>query len=144
MNLEETKLNDQEREQLRSLVGKYLDCFVNPAYGKLGLTDLTVYKIETLPGTTPVCKYPYCLTPAMRDEMDKILKDQVKKGLIAESAEGTWASPALLVKKSTGRFQLEIDYRGLNAATIRQNLRIPCIDEDFDTIGENQPKFFSV
>ena len=49
-----------------------------------------------------------------------------------------------MVKKSSGGFRLVIDYRGLNAATIPQNLRIPRIDEVFDTIGENQPKFFSV
>ena len=68
--------------RMRSLVSEYSDCFVNPADGRLGLTDLMECKIETLPGTTPVCKYPYCLTPAMREEVDKILKDQVKKGLI--------------------------------------------------------------
>ena len=144
LNLEETELDKQEKEQLRSLVAKYSDCFVNPTDGKLGLTDLMECKIKTLPGTMPVCKYPYCLAPAMRDEMDKILKDQVKKGLIEESTEGSWASPALLVKKSSNRFWLVIDYRGLNAATIPQNLRTPRIDEVFNTIGKNQPKFFSV
>ena len=71
-----------------------------------------------------MCKYPYCFAPAMRDKMAKILKDQVQKGLIEESLEGAWASPALLVKKSSGRFWLVIDYRGLNAVTIPQNLEI--------------------
>ena len=82
---------------MQSLVAKYSDCFVNPADGKLGLTDLTESKIQTLPGKTPVCKYPDCLALAMRDKMDKIFKDQVKQGLIQESIEGAWASPALLV-----------------------------------------------
>ena len=90
-----------------------------------------------------MCKYFYRLAAAMREEMDKILKDEVKKGLIEESLEGSWACPAL-VKKSSGGFQLVIDYRGLNAATISQNLKIPCINEVFDTIGENQQEFFSV
>ena len=78
----------------------------------------------------------------MRDEMDKVLKDQVQKGLIEESFKGAWASPPLLVKKPSGGFRLVIDYRGLNTATILQNLWIPRIDEVFDSKGENQPKFF--
>ena len=144
LNLTESKLDESQKQQLQDLVAKYSDCFVNPADGKLGLTDLMECKIETVPGTTPVCKYPYRLAPHMRDAMGKILKDQVEKGLIEESTEGAWASPALLVKKSSGDFRLVIDYRGLNAALIPQNLRIPRIDEVFDTIGENQPQFFSV
>ena len=69
LNLEESTLNEQEREQLRFLVAKYSDCFVNPADGKLGLTDLTECKIETLPGATPVCKLPLLSRPchARRD-----------------------------------------------------------------------------
>ena len=121
---------------------KYSDCFINPTDGKLGLTDLTECKIEALPGTTPVCKYPYCLVPTLRDEMDKIFKDQIKKGLIEKSTEGTFASPALLIKKSNGGFWLVIDYRSLNAPTIPQNLRIPRIDEVFDTMGKISLNYF--
>ncbi len=144
LDLEKSNLNGNQKEQLNSLISEFSDCFVNPATGELGLTDLTQCKIETVPGTTPVCKYPYRLAPQMREEMDKILKDQMEKGLIEESLEGAWSSPALLVKKASGGFRLVVDYRGLNAATIPHNLRIPRIDEVFDTIGENQPKFFSV
>ena len=144
LDLNDSILNDEQKGQLRDLVSEFSDCFVNPIDGKLGLTDLVECKIETVPGTVPVCKYPYRLAPHMREAMDKILKDQVDKGLIEESTEGAWASPALLVKKSNGDFRLVIDYRGLNSSLIPQNLRIPRIDEVFDTIGENQPQFFSV
>ena len=67
--------------------------------------------------------------------MDNILKDQIQKGLTEESLIGAWASPALLVKKSSGRFRLVIDCRGLNATTIPPNLRILPVDEVFDTIA---------
>ena len=50
----------------------------------------------------------------------------------------------MLVEKSSGNFWLVIVYRGLNAATISQNLTVPHVDEVFDTIGENQPRFFTV
>ena len=69
---------------------------MNQADGKLGLTDLAECKIETLPNS----------------------KGSSKKSLIEESLEGAWASSALLVKKSSGGFQLVTDYRHLNAATI--------------------------
>ena len=144
LNLENSELEDGQKQQLQNLVSEFSDCFVNPADGKLGLTDLVECKIETVPGTVPVCKYPYRLAPHMREAMGRILEEQVDKGLIEESTEGAWASPALLVKKSSGDFRLVIDYRGLNSSLIPQNLRIPRIDEVFDTIGENQPQFFSV
>ena len=100
INLDESTL----KEQLRSLISDYSDCFVNPADGKLGLTDLMECKIETLPGTTPVCKYSYHLTPAMREEMDKIPKRSSQKGIIEESLEGVWTSMPFLSKS------LVVDY----------------------------------
>ena len=76
--------------------------------------------------------------------MDNIVQEQVRQGLIEPAEDGAWASPALLVKKASGGFRLVIDYRGLNAATIPQVLRIPRLDKVLDCVGEHKPQFFSV
>jgi len=144
VDLEGSSLEPDEKVQLRKLLNEFPDCFVCPPDNKLGLTDMAECKIEVLPGTIPVSKYCYRQPPIMREAMGDIIKDQLKRGLIEESNDGEWASPALLVKKSSGDYRLVIDYRGLNAATIPQRLRIPRIDEVFDTIGEQCPKYFSV
>ena len=74
LNLEESNLNEGQNEQLQAIVSDSFHCFVNPADGKPGLTDLKECKIKIVPGTTPMCKYPYRLTPAMRDETDNSSK----------------------------------------------------------------------
>ena len=137
-------LSDSEKGKLLELIHKYSDVFVCPPDNKIGLTDLTECRIDTVPGAVPVCKYPYRLAPKMRDIMTDIIEGQERDNLIEKTDEGPWASPALLVKKSNGTFRLVIDYRELNAATIPQKLKIPRIEEIFDTIGEKQPKFFTV
>ena len=114
---------------------------MNPEDGKLGLTDLVTCQIDTVPGTTPVCKYAYRVNP-MREEMGKILNSKRLKVLLknVQQVHG----PALPCwSTSSGGFRLVIDYRGLNAATIPKKLRIPRIDEVFDTIGKIS-KIFSV
>ena len=139
-----SKVTEEQKEQLKSLVREFSDCFVDPISKKLGRTDMIECDIETVPGASPVQKYPYRLAPAMREEMEKIIDGQLQQDLIEEAHSGAWASPALLVKKGSGGFRLVVDYRGLNAKTIPSILRIPRIDELLDTVGENQPRFFSV
>ena len=69
---------------------------------------------------------------------------QLNQGLIEETFSGEWASPALLVRKSSGSYRMVIDYRALNSQTIPLNLRIPRIADIFDQVGNNRPKFCSI
>jgi len=52
-----------------------------------------------------------------------------------------FASPALLVKKKTGDWKLCVDYRKLNAMTIKNRFPMPVIDEILDELAGS--KFFS-
>ena len=51
---------------------------------------------------------------------------------------GKWKEPGLVQRCSSKSLVVDFGF------TIPQNLRIPGIDEVYDTIEENQPKFFSV
>ena len=140
-----SNINESQKTALSDLIKSHSDCFVDPENKQLGLTDLIDCKIETMPDAKPVHKLPYRVNPHLRTEMDKIIQDQMKLGLIEESHDSIWASPALLIKKPGGRgYRLVCDYRGLNAVTIPQFLRIPRIDDVLDAVGENQPQYFSV
>lgn len=48
-----------------------------------------------------------------------------------------------MVKKANGGFQLVIIYQELNAATVPQVIRMPCLNEEINYVGENRPQFFS-
>ena len=45
-----------------------------------------------------------------------------------------WASPILLVKKKDGTMRMCIDYRGVNAITIKNKYPLPRVDELFDQL----------
>jgi hypothetical protein len=57
-----------------------------------------------------------------------------------------FAAPVMLVKKSDGNKRLVIDYRRLNAITIKNAFPLPRIDELLDVAGRPSPtgtKYFS-
>ena len=144
IDLSSPLLDDARREILTKLTTEYSDCFVNPENNKLGLTKVASHKIELKPDAKSVHKNPYRQPHHVNEEMDKIVQTQLKQGLIEETYSGEWASPALLVRKSSGAYRLVIDYRALNSQTIPLNLRIPRIDDIFDQVGNNRPQYFSI
>jgi hypothetical protein len=58
----------------------------------------------------------------------------LKLGLIAPS-HNPFASPILLVKKNDGSWRFYVDYRKLNAVTVKNKFPMPIIDELLDEIS---------
>ena len=62
------------------------------------------------------------------------LQDLLDKGYISRSAS-PWGCPALFVKKKDDSLRLCVDYRPLNAVTIKNKYPLPCIDILFDQLA---------
>lgn len=73
---------------------------------------------------------------ALRAQLDELLE----LGYIQPSTS-PWAAPVLFVKKKDGSLRLCIDYRGLNAITVKNKYPLPLLDEFFDRFQGAQ--FFS-
>jgi hypothetical protein len=62
------------------------------------------------------------------------LQDRLDKGFIRPSAS-PWGCPALFVKEKDNSLRLCVDYRPLNAVTIKNNYPLPRIDILFDLLA---------
>jgi hypothetical protein len=112
------------------VVCEYLDVFPDDLPSMLPDRDVE-FVIELLPGTAPISKRPYHMPPKGLAELKNQLQELLDKGYIRPSSS-PWGSPALFVKKKYGSLRMCVDYRPLNAVTIKNKYPLPCIDVLFD------------
>jgi hypothetical protein len=114
------------------VVCEYLDVFPDELPGMPPDRDIE-FAIELQPGTAPISKRPYRMPPAKLAELKKQLQELLDKGFIHPSTS-PWGCPALFVKKKDESLRLCVDYRPLNAATIKNKYPLPRIDVLFDQL----------
>jgi hypothetical protein len=84
----------------------------------------------------PVNRNAYPLSALQLKEQAKQVEDLLKRGLIRESSSA-WGAPVLSVAKpKTSEWRMCIDYRALNARTVKNAYPIPRIQECIDKLGE--------
>ncbi|GJY25075.1 putative reverse transcriptase domain-containing protein [Tanacetum coccineum] len=93
----------------------------------------TEFRIELIPGATPVAKSLYRLAPSELEELSGQLKELRDKGFIRPSLS-PWGAAMLFVKKKDGSFRMCIDYRELNKLTVKNRYLLPRIDDLFDQL----------
>jgi hypothetical protein len=114
------------------VVCEYADVFPDELPGIPPDRDIE-FAIELQPRMAPISKRPYRMPPAELVELKKQLQELLDKGFIRPSTL-PWGCPALFVKKKDESLRLCIDYRPLNAVTIKNKYPLPCIDVLFDQL----------
>jgi hypothetical protein len=115
------------------IVCEYPDVFPDDLPGMPPDRDIE-FIIELQPGTAPISKRPYRMTPNELAELKIQLQDLLDKGFIRPSAS-PWGCPALFVKKKDNSLRLCVNYRPLNAVTIKNKYPLPHIDILFDQLA---------
>jgi hypothetical protein len=95
------------------------------------------FVIELQPGIAPISKRPYRMPPKELAELKIQLQEFLDKGYIRPSSS-PWGSPALFVKKKDGSLRMCVDYRPLNAVTIKNICSLPHIDVLFNQLAGAQ------
>jgi hypothetical protein len=74
------------------------------------------------------------MPPKELAELKNQLQELLDKGYIRPSSS-SWGCPALFVKKKDGTLRLRVDYRPLNAVTIKNKYPLPHIDVLFEQLA---------
>ena len=81
----------------------------------------------------------------MSHDLRDIVKEELQKILnvnfIYPISDSRWVSPLVLVPKKNGKWQICVDYRDLNKATLKDYFPLHFIDQVLDTLSEK--KYFS-
>lgn len=123
----ESQIESNMPAEIKELLQNYHDLFAEPK----GLPPLRAHDhlIPLKEGSTPVSSNPYRSPYIQKTEIERIVKEMLSSGIIRHSTS-PFASPVLLVRKKDQRWRLCVDYRALNALTIKKKkYPIPIIEE---------------
>jgi hypothetical protein len=123
---------------LDGLLGTFTDVFAAPT----GLPPVRGrdHAIVLKPGAAPVAVRPYRYPAAHKDELERQCAEMMGQGIVRRS-DSAFSSPVILIKKQDGSWRFCVDYRALNALTVKDAFPIPVVDELLDEL--NGARFFT-
>ena len=131
-------LSPAQQQQIKAHFQEFSD-IISQVEDNLGCTPLLQHTIET---EGPPLRQPYSRqnSAVHREEMAKV-QQMLSSGVIRPS-NSPWASPVVMVKKKDGSLRFCVDFRQLNAATVKDAHPIPCIDDLLDAL--HGARWFSI
>lgn len=128
LNGEDTEFSEPqipENQNISVLISNYKDVSEPP--NSLPPQRKQDHHIHLETNSKPVSVRPY-RQPQFQKTDRKTYQGMLEQGTIQRSTS-PFSSPMLLVKKKDGGFRLCVDYRALNALTVKDKFLIPTIDE---------------
>ena len=138
VDLTDVYCTPKEKEELRQLLLKHADVFVQEG-DELGYTETYKHTIPTtddVPVSQPFQRIPPTQYQEVKDHIQKLLEDD-----IIQESHSPYASPVVIVREKDGSIRLCVDYRRLDAKTVRDAFPLPTIEESLDAVGD--AKWFS-
>ena len=124
------RLSPIQQQQLNELFREFSDVF-SRGEDDLGNTPLLEHAIET---HGPPLRQPYRRqNPAVRREEMAQVQQMLSSNVIRPS-NSPWASPVVMVRKKDGSLRFCVDFRQLNAATVKDAHPLPRIDDLLDAL----------
>ena len=127
-----TDLTDSETARLKELLYDYQHVF-SLTEGDLGTTQMVKHRIET-GNVLTIRQQPRRTSPWKHDKIERQVADLLHQGRVTESSS-PWSSPVVLVTKKDGSQRLCVDYRQLNAATVKDAFPLPRVDDSLSALS---------
>ena len=125
---------EEQAEKARSLLKEYHDIF-SLAKHDMGHTKVTKHKIVLKDPDTPPFKERFHRIPPL--QLNKVcahLKMMLDAGVIRPS-NSPWCNAIVLVRKKDGSLRFCINFRRLNALTVKDSHPLPCICETLESLA---------
>ena len=119
------------RVAAKAMLQRHASVFASPE-DDLGCTDAVRQRIRTTddrPVTQPYRRIPPTQLEEVKDHLDKLLR----AGVIVPSYGND--SPIVLVRKKSGALRMCVDYRALNAKTVKDAYALPRIVESMNAMA---------
>ena len=129
VNLDHLEAETQHR--IQSLLRKHASMW----NGELGELSITKHRIDLQENAKPAYQAPYRAGKQSRD-IERQEVDRMLKAGVIEPATSEWASPVVLITKKDGSIRFCVDYRKLNALTVKDSYPLPRMDECLDSLGD--------
>lgn len=119
-------------QRLLEMLNKYRDC-IALTIDEIGCTDIMKMNIELKSQEVVRCS-PYRIPEPMQDEVESLIENLEKTGII-EKSTSEYCSPMIVKRKKTGELRLCVDYRQLNSITKKMIYPVPNIEETLNTVA---------
>ncbi|XP_025607666.1 uncharacterized protein [Arachis hypogaea] len=127
----ETNSKPTASVDIQQLLEEFQQVFEEPT--RLPPTREIDHKIELILGAQPIKVRPYKYLQFQKEEMERLIAEMLETGVIRES-HSAFSSPVILVRKKDGGWRFCIDYKALNAITVKDKFSIPNIEEILDEL----------
>lgn len=125
------ELSDDMEPELALLLCNYASVFATPTSLPPHCTQ--DHYIPLIEGSGPIKVKPYRYPHSQEEEIEKLVGDMLKEGIIQPS-KSLFSSPIILVKKKDGSWHVCTNYRAINAITIKDSFPMPTVDELLDEL----------
>ncbi|MGL5707932.1 MAG: reverse transcriptase domain-containing protein [Aeromonas sp.] len=104
----------------------------NPAQGTIPNEEMII----TLTSNIPIQSYPYPCPFKLQKLVDEEIERLINNGVIKKSTS-RYSSPAFPLLKKNGRLRLVVDYRKINAITVRETFPFPSVFDEIRSIPKS-------
>ncbi len=132
-------LNEDQFAKMKAILNENKEIF-SRTKNDLGCTHLIQHEIELLPDANPCREGLRRLSPEKLRQANEQLEALIQMGVIVP-AKSPWSSAIVMAKKKGNQLRMCIDFRNLNAVTIKDAFPLPRMDDSLAKLGS--AKYFS-